>query len=112
LLLYLELYLCFYFLCAQDFAFSDIFGAPTAVDVSPQEEPSNTVAFSDIFGAPTAVDVSPQEEPSNTVAGRLVRRVSGLVRRASAAVLSATGPIIRSRSSLGGGLQAPPFCPG
>jgi hypothetical protein len=58
-------------------------------------------AFSDIFGAPTAADVTPNDQASNTVAGRLGRRVSGLARRASAAVLSATGPIITSRPSLG-----------
>jgi hypothetical protein len=65
------------FLCAQDYCFSNI------------------------FGAPTAAHVSSRHEASDTAAGRLGRRVSGLARRASAAALSVTGPIISSQSTRG-----------
>jgi hypothetical protein len=55
--------------------------------------------FNEIFGAPTAIDVSPSEYVQGTMASNFGRRVSQMARRASASVISVAAPAIRKTKS-------------
>ena len=55
--------------------------------------------FNEIFGAPTAIEISPTEDTQGTVISNLGRRVSQMARRASASVISVAAPVIRKTKS-------------
>jgi hypothetical protein len=58
--------------------------------------------FNEIFGAPTAVDISPSEDVQGKMTSNFGRRVSQMARRASASVISVAAPAIRkTKSSMG-----------
>jgi ribosome-binding protein aMBF1 (putative translation factor) len=55
--------------------------------------------FNEIFGAPTAINISPSEDVQGTMTSNFGRRVSQMARRASASVISVAAPAIRKTKS-------------